>query len=71
MLVAGDAGGESLAGEFWRPLRGAVCRRAGGEGRAGALWAAEEAVKGETGGVWVEARGRFLGVRASSRGPSG
>jgi hypothetical protein len=40
MLGAGDAGGESVEGEFCRGstlLGGAVCRREGGEGRAEAV----------------------------------
>lgn len=72
--TAGDAGGESFGGRFWCRsgwFRGAVWRLDGGEGRADAPWDPEVAAKGEAGGVWVEARGRVLGERASSRGPSG
>lgn len=75
MLAGGEAGGDSLAGggggcgcSCGCPSAVTRLERVGGRAM-GRLWD-EEANAGEAGGVWVEARGRVLGVsRGSSPGP--
>jgi hypothetical protein len=68
VMLAGDAGGESLEGGwFWASV--SVWLREGGRGREAALLREEVARAGEAGGVCVAARGRVLG-RASSRASS-
>jgi hypothetical protein len=69
VMLAGDAGGESLDEGCVCALE-SVCLREGGRGRVAALW--EEAAKeGEAGGVWVDARGRdgLESSRGSSEAP--